>query len=68
MSRANDLAEWLTIREYAAIRIMAGFAANHETAINAKPNAIAAVEWADALIAELEKKPQNCVDTPAVKG
>jgi hypothetical protein len=55
----------LTKREYAAIKIMAGFAAdpgtefqtysNEERAEFIKAFAICAIEWADALFNELDK-------------
>lgn len=44
----------ITIRQYAAIKIMAGLSANPETINDGPIIAAIAVEWADALIAALE--------------
>lgn len=44
----------LTKREYAAIHIMAGFATD-PNCVDPASNALAAVRWADALFAELDK-------------
>ena len=45
----------LTKREYFAIRVMAGFAADPNCDETAPVHAEAAVRWADALIAELNR-------------
>ena len=63
--RALDDYTGLTKREYAAIKIMAGFAADLSASLEAdisdvravfvKGVAICAIEWADALFNELDK-------------
>lgn len=46
----------MTKREYAAIKIMAGFAADPATADGDLDNmSVCAVKWADSLLAELNK-------------
>lgn len=55
-SQSNDNAfGGLTKREYAAIKIMAGFASDPDTAGTVEEVSKYAVKWADALLKELEK-------------
>ena len=49
-----DLAWGMTYREHVAALVMAGFAAKHGlNVVNRDDSATTAVQWADALIAEL---------------
>ncbi len=52
----NDLLNNMSIREYMATHIMAGFAANPEVGGTPEGNAALAVKMADALIEALNKK------------
>lgn len=51
----HDHASGLTKREYAAIKIMAGFAGNADVVAEATELKTHAVKWADELFDELEK-------------
>jgi hypothetical protein len=52
----------LTKREHAAIKIMAGFAAN--PSLIAKPDYLAnlSYDWADAVLSPIKNKPKNCTE------
>lgn len=50
-----DGSKGLTKREYAAIKIMAGFASDPDTAGTVGEISKYAVKWADALLKELDK-------------
>jgi hypothetical protein len=53
----------LTKREHAAIKIMAGFAAN--PSLIAKPDYLAnlAYDWADATLSPIKNKPKKCTES-----